>query len=189
MGMLRSAASKVMWVGRATVFLVGLAVILALLFGVASTALAHKADRGLFHLGHSNAGKALSTLVGTLTTPVLKVDNNGTGPALQLEAGADRLPLTANAEAGTATNLSADELDGKDSAEILPFARAQKDKEPTSSTEPASCCPTVNTVSIAAPTDGFFVISGSTEFSNHSLSDQGFALWAAIDDRWVGGRG
>jgi hypothetical protein len=30
--MWRSAASKVMWVGRATVFLVGLAVILALVF-------------------------------------------------------------------------------------------------------------------------------------------------------------
>jgi hypothetical protein len=32
--MFRSAASKEMWVGRATVFLVGLAVILALIFGV-----------------------------------------------------------------------------------------------------------------------------------------------------------
>jgi hypothetical protein len=33
--MLRSVVSKVMWVGRATVFMVGLAVILALLFGAA----------------------------------------------------------------------------------------------------------------------------------------------------------
>ena len=37
--MVRSAASKVMWVGRATVFVVGLAVIMALLFGVATMAL------------------------------------------------------------------------------------------------------------------------------------------------------
>jgi hypothetical protein len=37
--MLKSAASKVMWVGRATVFAVGLAVILTLLFVVASMVL------------------------------------------------------------------------------------------------------------------------------------------------------
>ncbi len=37
--MVRSTVGKVMWIGRATVFLVGLAVILALVLGVASTAL------------------------------------------------------------------------------------------------------------------------------------------------------
>ena len=36
----RSVFGKVMWVGRVTVFLVGLAVILALVFRVASVALA-----------------------------------------------------------------------------------------------------------------------------------------------------
>jgi len=36
--MLKSATSKVMWVGRATVFVVGLAVILALVLGVATAA-------------------------------------------------------------------------------------------------------------------------------------------------------
>ncbi len=36
--MVRSAASKVMWVGRATVFLVGIAVIVGLVFGAASVA-------------------------------------------------------------------------------------------------------------------------------------------------------
>ena|SRR5215203_1212627 len=40
--MLKSAGGKVMWAGRATVFLVGLGVILALLFGVVSTALSFK---------------------------------------------------------------------------------------------------------------------------------------------------
>jgi hypothetical protein len=42
--MIRSAASKVMWVGRAAVFVVGLAVILALVFGIASAALAGNGD-------------------------------------------------------------------------------------------------------------------------------------------------
>jgi tetrahydromethanopterin S-methyltransferase subunit E len=46
--------NKVMWVGRATVFLMGLSVILALVFGVASTAFSHTGYRGLLHLGHSS---------------------------------------------------------------------------------------------------------------------------------------
>ena len=37
--MARSAFSKVVWVGRATMFMVGLAVVLALVFGAATTAL------------------------------------------------------------------------------------------------------------------------------------------------------
>ncbi len=42
--MVRGAASKVIWVGTATVFLVGLAVILALMFGAASMAFAEDGD-------------------------------------------------------------------------------------------------------------------------------------------------
>ena len=98
--MLKGAASKVMWVGRATVFLVGLAVILALLFGVASTAFAHKGDTGFFHLGHRNFSETMSTLV-----------RKGAGPALrlQVESGA---PLKVNSSEKV-VNLNADELDGK----------------------------------------------------------------------------
>jgi hypothetical protein len=114
--MIRSVASKVMWVGRATVFLVGLAVILALIFGVLSRATAHSGSAGLFHLNHNNPVSALSTLTGTLTGAVLKVDNNGTGPALSLEANAGNAPLSVNSTAGKATNLNADKLDGADSA-------------------------------------------------------------------------
>lgn len=56
--MLRSAAAKVMWVGRATVFMVGLAVILAVVFGVASMAFAGNGDA--FKLGRNNTASALS---------------------------------------------------------------------------------------------------------------------------------
>ena len=117
--MIRSAASKVMWVGRATSAVVGLAILLALAIGAANSALAHtNVDNKLFHLNHNNLGKALTQLVGTLASPLLKIDNNGTGPALQLEAGANQPPLVVNADSETATNLSADKLDGKDSTEI-----------------------------------------------------------------------
>jgi hypothetical protein len=123
--MIRSAASKVMWVGRATVFMVGFAVILALVLGAATTALAHtNVDNKLFHLNHNNnVTTTLTKLTGTLAGTVLKLDNNGTGPALSLEAGTNRAPLMVNAAAGTATGLSADELDGKNSTD---FARAYK---------------------------------------------------------------
>ena len=116
--MIRSAASKVVWVGGATVFLVGLAVILALIFGVLSRATAHTGSAGLFHLNHNNPVSALSTLTGTLAGSVLKVDNNGAGPALSLEVGSGKAPLTVNAAAGKATNLNADKLDGLDSTDI-----------------------------------------------------------------------
>lgn len=74
--MLRSAASKVMWFGRATVFLVGLAVILALVIGLASTALAGTGVGATFNLGQTNTVDRVSTLV-----------NNGVGPALNLRVG------------------------------------------------------------------------------------------------------
>jgi hypothetical protein len=53
--MIRSVFGKVMWVGRATVFLVGLAVILALVFGVATAAFAALSKPGdPFKLGVVN---------------------------------------------------------------------------------------------------------------------------------------
>jgi hypothetical protein len=96
--MLRSAAGKVMWVGRATVFLVGLAVILALVFGVATAALAALAQPGdPFKLGVVNEINRLTTPVGARAGAMLKVDNNGTGPALQLQSVARVPPLVINA--------------------------------------------------------------------------------------------
>lgn len=108
---------KLMWVGRATSAVVGLLVLFLVAIGAANSALAHAGvDTKLFHLGHNNPVVAISTLAGTLTGAVLKVDNNGTGPALSLEAGTGKAPIAVNGAAGTATGLSADELDGRDSA-------------------------------------------------------------------------
>jgi hypothetical protein len=70
---LRSAASKVMWVGRATIFLVGLAVILALMFGVASAALAGTGVGATFNLGKTNTVNAISKLVGFTASSMLMV--------------------------------------------------------------------------------------------------------------------
>jgi hypothetical protein len=119
--MARSAFSKVMWVGRATIFMVGLAVVLALLFGVATTALG--ATGGNFILGQSNVASAVSRLAGNVAGGhALQVSNQSTetgSRALQLGVAEGKAPLAVNATAGTATNLSADELDGKDSSQFL----------------------------------------------------------------------
>ena len=84
--MLKSLAKKVVWVGRATVSLIGLAVILALVLGVASTALGAADGRPLL-LGNPNVATKVSTLV-----------KSGAGPALDLRVGSGA-PLRVNSQA------------------------------------------------------------------------------------------
>ena len=103
--MVGSVVSKVVWVGRATVFLVGLAVIAALLFGVATTALGANGD--FFKVGRSNSASAVSVL-----------DKRGAGPALRLEVGNGK-PLAVDS-ATKVDNLNADRIDGKDSSALMP---------------------------------------------------------------------
>jgi hypothetical protein len=67
--MVKGAAKRVMWVGRATVFLVGLAVVLALTVGVAFTALAGSGVGARFDLGKTNTVNAVSKLVGSVAGP------------------------------------------------------------------------------------------------------------------------
>jgi len=116
--------------GRATVFAVGLAVILSVLLGFVTTALA-AVPGDPFRLGKVNSIDRLSTLAGTTANAMLRVDNNGTGPALSLEAGASRPPVVVNAAAGTATNLDADKLDGQDSSAFLPAEIYEKSASQT----------------------------------------------------------
>jgi hypothetical protein len=102
--MVGSMVNKVMWVGRSTVFVVGLAVIVALLFGVATTALGANGD--FFKLGRSNSASAVSVL-----------DKSGTGPALRLEVGNGK-PLAVDSSAKV-DNLNADRVDGKNSSALM----------------------------------------------------------------------
>jgi hypothetical protein len=81
--MIKSALSKVMWVGRATVFLVGLAVILAVVLGVASTAFG--VDGQAFLLGRANTASAVSTLARSAVGPAL---------SLQVQSGSPPLAVT-----------------------------------------------------------------------------------------------
>ena len=123
--MLRSTASKVMWVGRATVFVVGLSVILALIFGAASAALGANGDS--FILGKAtNTATKVTGLVGSVadtTKAALLVRNNRGGSALDLRVGSptvpanDVAPMKVNSTKKV-DNLNADKIDGLDSTDF-----------------------------------------------------------------------
>lgn len=112
-----------------------LAVMLVVVFGASSPASAHGGYKGLLHLGHSRTATATTTLVGNIvdaTKSALVVQNTGGGSALELQVNGGAAPLKANAEAGTATNLSADELDGKDSTQFANSTHTHSGSEITS---------------------------------------------------------
>jgi hypothetical protein len=118
--MIRSVASKVMWVGKATVFLLGLALMLALVFGMASTALG--ANGGNFILGSlNNTATAITKLTGTVGGgPALRVSNPSTATgstALDLQVATGKAPMKVNSSTKVA-NLNADRLDNRDASQI-----------------------------------------------------------------------
>lgn len=118
--MRRMIFEKVVRVGRATTFLVGLAVILALTVGVTTAALAGTGIGAVFNLGQLNPVDAASRLVGSVAGPSLQIDNNSTGKgatALDLQTEAGRPPLKVNSDARV-VNLNADEVDGRSVGEI-----------------------------------------------------------------------
>jgi hypothetical protein len=110
--------SKVMWVGRAAVFLVGLTVIVAATFGVASEASARVPS---VKKGVVNTVKSVTTLVGSLADPILRLDNNGAGPALELQVEPGKAPMTVNSDTKV-DNLNTDKLDGKDESAFAPVS-------------------------------------------------------------------
>ena len=95
----------------------GLALVLALILGLASASLS--ATGGSFVLGKANEATTVTRLTATIAGPALTLVNQGTdaaATALNISVASGKAPLRVNAAAGTATNLSADELDGKDSS-------------------------------------------------------------------------
>ena len=181
--MSRIFISKAMRIGRATVLAVGLAVVLAATLGITTTALA-AVPGDPFRLGQVNVVNAVSRLVGEVNGPMLVVDNDSSGPratALTLQAEKDTPPLKVNAAAGTATNLSADELDGKDSNQILPLVRAQKDPTPFLSDTVSGMSAQTNSVSIAVPTDGVLMVTGNLWLYNPGTAEQSFSARIRLD--------
>ena len=119
---MKKVARTVMWVGRTTVFTVGLAVTLALMIGVATAALG-AVPGDPFKLGKANAVNALTRLTGTTNNALLRLHNDSSGQdatALELQVAPGKPPVKTNSGVRVA-NLNADRLDGRDAAS---FARA-----------------------------------------------------------------
>jgi hypothetical protein len=106
---------KAMGIARGTALTLGVAVMLALLLGVATTALAGTGVGARFQLGQTNTVNAITKLVGSVAGPSLQIDNNSTGAgatALDLQVETGTAPMKVNSGAKVA-NLNADKLDGK----------------------------------------------------------------------------
>ena len=145
--MTRRVASKVMWVGRATVFLVGLAVILAVLLGLASAALAGTGVGAAFNLGKTNTVNRLSQLVGSTDNPMLRVTNNSSATdatALTLQVQPGHAPMRVNSSTQVA-GLNADRVDGQDVAQIgingVQRVEAESAENSVSSKQATASCP------------------------------------------------
>ena len=126
--MLRSATSRVAWLGRIASTVFGLALVLALLFGVASMALAGTGVNGVFNLGVKNTVNVMTQLVSSAGAgpagPMLRVGNNSdaagaTGLQILTEAG--NPPMRVNSQARV-PNLNAALAGRADSAASADFA-------------------------------------------------------------------
>ena len=171
--MIRSAASKVGWMARATTTVVGLAIMLALVFGVTSMALG--ANGNPFILGKANnVATKVTGLIGKVASgSALVVKNPSGGSALDLKVGDPAVapatktiaPMKVDSQAevpnlnaalaGRADSAaSADTLDGVDSTQF-----AQKLDSGTTTLDPGP---------IAAQSCSFLVIDppGAGDISN-----------------------
>jgi hypothetical protein len=115
---------------RATTTVVGLAIMLALVLGVASTALAGTGVGATLNLGKINTVDAVSKPVGNVAGPSLRVDNNSAGAsatALDLQVEPGKAPMKVNSD-GRVTNLNADKLDGKGASAFMHARTYRVDK-------------------------------------------------------------
>jgi hypothetical protein len=123
MKLMKTTLRKLWQLTRTTSTIVGLAVMVGLVAGVASLAVAQKSPSG--GTTASPLFKGVENIAATTTTLI----NRGTGPAMSMRVQPSHPPLTVNPEAGTATNLSTDQVDGKDATE---FVSATNGKAPDS---------------------------------------------------------
>lgn len=121
--MLKTIFKRVTWLARGTSMVLGLAVMLALVFGLTATALAEMPGDP-FKLGRGNTIDRLTKLVGSVAGPMLRIDNNNAdtnATALDLQVEPGNAPMRVNDTAGTATNLDADKVDGQDAEALKPL--------------------------------------------------------------------
>ncbi len=118
--MLRSAASKTLWLAKGMAIFWGTVMTLALMLGVGAAALAAVPGDPL-RVGQANAINALTRLVGSTNQELLRIDNNSAGPnatALDLRVEPGKPPMRVNSTVEV-EGLNVDSLDGKDSTAFV----------------------------------------------------------------------
>jgi hypothetical protein len=121
MKIIKTVLARIWWLGRGTATVMGVVVMLALTVGLASTALAGTGIGAPFNLGKTNTVNAISSLVGSVAGPSLKIDNNSTGvgaTALRLEVEPGKPPMSVNSTTEV-QGLNVDSLDSKNSSDFL----------------------------------------------------------------------
>jgi hypothetical protein len=184
--------AKIWWLGRATATVMGVAVLFAVVLGVATTALA-AVPGDPFKLGQTNTINNMSTLVGSVNNAMLKIDNydaGGSATALDLRVEPGQAPM--KVDSGTKVDkLNADKLDGKDESaflgtdeqaasaansdelnsfeanELVRVAYFADDRPLASGSDVGK----VATTKINAPSKGFLVIDASSDFLAQYRSD------------------
>jgi hypothetical protein len=155
---LRSLLSR----GKFTV----LALVAALTLATASTALAGVGVGAVFNLGVVNSVNAITTLVGSVAGPSLRIDNNSTNAlatALDLQVEPGKAPMRVNSSTKV-TSLNADLLDGQDSSAFLPSNGVRADGEVTDGfidDFTSGAYTPVLSKTFVAPSSGFLHITGS----------------------------
>ena len=117
MGMPRRAATKVLWLAKGAALFWGAALTLALVLGVGTMALA-AVPGDPFKLGRTNTIDNMTTLIGSASDTLLRINNNGGGPALDLRVEEGEAPMNVNS-ATRVNELNADQLDGKGAGDFL----------------------------------------------------------------------
>jgi len=180
--------SWTLWLSRVTATMVGFVVMLAMVLGIGTAALA-AVPGDSFKLGRTNTIDQISTLVGSASGALLKIDNEGDGPALDLRVESGEAPMKVDSSTKV-TSLNADELDGNDASTFLgaddqAASAANADEVDSKSANELirvasftghspledGTNGTLATTEINAPSSGFLVINASSDFSYFGGND------------------
>lgn len=116
---------RIVSLGRTTATMMGLALMVAVVLGAATTALA-AVPGDPFQLGQANPINALTRLTGDINSAMLRIDNNSSSAsatALDLQVEPGRAPLKVDSATKVA-NLNADRIDGQNAPLLV---RVQRD--------------------------------------------------------------
>lgn len=175
----RRILGKVMWLGKGTATMMGLALMMAVVLGVATTALA-AAPGDPFKLGKVNTINRISQLIGSTNGVLLRIDNNSAGAdatALALEVEPGKAPMKVSSETRV-FRLNADRVDDRSAEDLVRVAAQKLNDSPVTSTNG-----TVATTSINAPTSAFLVIDASSNVFNVQQTDSLVQCLIEVDNQ------